>query len=148
MAVLCMLCKIQCTRCTLLMLLYLDCMCQCGLHVVLWSHIGTLLHCLAVEPRRTARFLFSSWCSSVILLNLYSMVWDSIEQSRANGFFIGLSCSPLFQTLSSIFLFLFFLSIGWYCGAGVFGLIGCKSLSRPCAADIFLIMTDFMASKF
>ena len=26
-------------------------------------------------------------------------------------------------------LVLFFLSIGWYCGAGVFGLIGCISLS-------------------
>ena len=37
-AVLCMLYKIMCcvTRCTLLMVLYLDRMCQCGLHAVLW----------------------------------------------------------------------------------------------------------------
>ena len=30
---------------------------------------------------------------------------------------------------STVFLFLFFLSIGWYCRAGVFGLMGSKSLS-------------------
>ena len=30
-------------RCTLLMVLYLDRMCQCWLHAVLWSHIGTLM---------------------------------------------------------------------------------------------------------
>ena len=38
------------TRCTLLMVLYLNSMCQCGLHVVLWSHIGTLMHRLSAEP--------------------------------------------------------------------------------------------------
>ena len=32
-------------------------------------------------------------------------------------------------SVSLIFPFLFFLSLGWYCGAGVFGLIGCISLS-------------------
>ena len=31
------------TRCTLLMVIYLDRMCQCGLHEVPWSHIGTLM---------------------------------------------------------------------------------------------------------
>ena len=50
------------TRCTLLMVLYLDRMCQCGLHAVLWSHIGTLMHRLAAEPRSTAGLLFLSWC--------------------------------------------------------------------------------------
>ena len=35
------------TRCTVLMVLFLDCMCQCGLLAVLWSHIGTLMRCLA-----------------------------------------------------------------------------------------------------
>ena len=34
---------------------------------------------------------------------------------------------------SSIIPHLFFLLIGWYCGRGVFGLIGCRSLS-PCLA--------------
>ena len=42
------------TRCTLLMVLYLDHMCQCGLLSVIWSHIGTLMHRLAAEPRSTA----------------------------------------------------------------------------------------------
>ena len=47
------------------MVLYLDYMCQCGLRVVLWSHISTLMHCLAAEPRSIARlfipFLVSLW---------------------------------------------------------------------------------------
>ena len=34
---------------------------------------------------------------------------------------------------STLFPFLFFLSIGWYCEAGVFGLIGCISLSPSLA---------------
>ena len=64
-------------RFTLLMALYLDRMCQCGFHEVLWSHIGTLMHRLAAEPRSTAGFLFSSRCPcGMILLTPYSMVWD------------------------------------------------------------------------
>ena len=35
------------THCTLLMVLYLDHMCQCRLHAVFWSHIGTLMLRLA-----------------------------------------------------------------------------------------------------
>ena len=65
------------TRCTLLMMLYLDLMCQCWLHAVLWSHIGTLLHRLAAEPCSTAGLLFPSRCpSGTILLAPYSLVWD------------------------------------------------------------------------
>ena len=65
------------TRCTLLMVLYLDRMCQCGLHAVLWSHIGTLIRRLAAEPRSTAGLLYLSQCpSGTILLTPYSMVWD------------------------------------------------------------------------
>ena len=41
------------TRFTLLMVLYLDRTCQCRLHAVLWSHIGTLMHRLAAEPCST-----------------------------------------------------------------------------------------------
>ena len=43
-------------RCTLLMVLSLDRMCQRGLHAVLWSHIGSLIHSLAAEPCSTADF--------------------------------------------------------------------------------------------
>ena len=76
-AVLCIFIRSGVTRCTLLMVLYLNHMCQCGLHPVLWSHIGTLLHRLAEEPRSTAGLLFPSRCpSGTILLTPYSMVWD------------------------------------------------------------------------
>ena len=62
--------------CTLLVL-YLDHMCQCGLHPVLWSHIGTLMHRPAAEPGCTAGLLFLSRCPyGMILLTLYSMVLD------------------------------------------------------------------------
>ena len=35
------------------------------------------------------------------------------------------------------FSFLVFLFIGWYCGAGIFGLIGCASLSLSRALPTF-----------
>ena len=64
-------------RCTLLMVLYLDRMCQCLLHAVLWSHIGTLRRRLATEPRSTAGLLFHSrYPCGMILLTTHSMVWD------------------------------------------------------------------------
>ena len=66
------------TRCILLMVLYLDRMCQCGLHVVLLSlHIGTLMHRLAAEHCSTAGLLFPSLCpSGTVLLTPFLMVWD------------------------------------------------------------------------
>ena len=72
------------TQCTLLMVLYLDHMCQRGLHAVLWSHIGyTLMHSLAAEPCSTPSLLFPSRCpSGAILLTPYSMVW-AYRVSRA-----------------------------------------------------------------
>ena len=45
------------TRCTLIMVLYLDHMCQGWLHAVLWSHIGTPMHRLAAEPCSTVGLL-------------------------------------------------------------------------------------------
>ena len=60
------------TQCTLLMLLSQDRMCQCGLHAVLWSYIGTLMHRLTAEPCSTAGLLFPSRCpSGTILLTAY-----------------------------------------------------------------------------
>ena len=65
------------TRCTLLVVLYMDHMCQCGLHAVLWSHIGTHMHRLAAEPRSTTWLILPSRCpSGTILLTQYSMVLD------------------------------------------------------------------------
>ena len=54
-------------------------------------------------------------------------------------FFIGLSCSIPTIVFSSLSLSLLsvYLSIGWYYGAGVFGLIGCISLSPSLALLTF-----------
>ena len=41
---------------------------QCGLHMVLWSHIDILMHLLAAEPHSTAEFLFPSQCLYGIIL--------------------------------------------------------------------------------
>ena len=49
-----------------------------------------------------------------------------IRQGQCFFIYIGLSCSTIFPSL-------FFLSKGFYCGAGVFGLIGCISLSLSLA---------------
>ena len=126
------------TRCPLLMVLYLDRMCQCGLHGVLWSYIGTLMHRLAAEPRSIARLSFPYWChSGTILLTSYSMCGTFRFQEQGQCFFIGLSCSIPTIILYSL-SFLFFLSIGWYCGAGVFGLIRCISLSLSFALPTFI----------
>ena len=57
-------------------------------------------------------------------------------QEQGQCFFIGLSCS--FSTILFYSLSLsFFLSIGWNFGAGVFGLIGCTSLSPSLALQTF-----------
>ena len=50
------------------MMLYVDRKCQCGLHAVLWSHIGTLMHRLAAEHCSTAGLLFHSQCPSGTIL--------------------------------------------------------------------------------
>ena len=118
------------TRCTLLMVLSLDRMCQRGLHAVLWLHIGTPMHSLAAEPCSTAGLLFPFWCpSGTTLLAPFSMVWDW-QVSRAGPMLLYWPklLYPYYSLL--LFPFLFFLSIGCYCGAGVFGLIGCISLSQ------------------
>ena len=63
----------------------------------------------------------------MILLTLCSIVWDW-RVSRAGPMpFYWPSC--LVHFVFYCFSFLFFPSIGWYCGAGVFGLIGRLLLS-------------------
>ena len=96
------------TRCSLLMVLNLDRMCQCGLLALLWSHIGTLMRPLAGEPRSTTRFLFPYQCpSETILLYPYLMVWNW-RVSRAGPM---LSCWPqLLYLYYSLLLFLIFSS--------------------------------------
>ena len=54
-------------------------------------------------------------------------------QEQVQCFVIGLRCSIYPFLSSTIFHFLFFLSMGWYCWAGVFGLIRCGSLAPSLA---------------
>ena len=68
---------VLCMLYTRLMMRYLNRMCQCGLYVVAWSHIGILIRHLAAEHRSAAGLFFLSQCPSrTILLTPYSMVWD------------------------------------------------------------------------
>ena len=56
-------------------------------------------------------------------------------QEQVNCLFVGLVALSFF--VFNYFPFIFFSSIGWYCGAGVFGLIGCQSPSPGLALLIF-----------
>ena len=86
-----------------------------------------------VPPRcRTSQYsrtLFPSRCpSGTILLTQYSMVWDwRVSRAGPILFYWTKLLYPYYRLLL-FFPFLFFLSIGWYCGDDVFGLIGCISL--------------------
>ena len=87
---------------------------------------------------------------SVSLWNdLANPVFDGVGlmgfKSRANVFFIGLSCSVL--TIIFSFSLLFFLFIGCFCGVGVFGLIGCTSLSLTFTLPTFLHSNNDIVSR-
>ena len=74
-----------------------------------YAVLCTVLRLDDAEPRSTAGHLFPSQCPcGMILLTLYLMAWD-LRVSRV------------------------FLTIGWYCGAGVFGLTVCRLLSHSLA---------------
>ena len=89
------------------MVLYLDRMCQCGLHAVLWSHVGRLMHRFAEEPRSIAGLLFPSQCSSGTILQTVRF------QEQGRCFVIGLSCSiPTIRDLGYYFS-LSLLSVYW-----------------------------------
>ena len=127
------------TRCTLLMVLYLDHMCQWGLHAVLWSHIGTLMHRLAAEHCSTAGLLFPSLCpSGTTLLTPYSMLWDwRVSRAGPMRYYWPKLLYPYYNLLLFSHFSSFCLYIGWYWGAGVFRLIGCKLLSPSLALSTF-----------
>ena len=107
------------TRCTLFTMLYLYYRCQCGLQEMFWLHISIFMSLLASEPRSKTGFSFQSQClSEMILLILYSMVWDWWVSRAGRMFFC---CSKLHDpfisfSISDVFPFSFF-SIGWYYGA-------------------------------
>ena len=115
---------IRCTALSLQCSMY-----QWGLHAVLWSYFGILMLVFAAEPRITAGPLFPSQCPyGTILLTLYSMLWDwRVAKAGPMLFYWPKLLCPFLSSI--IFFFLFFLSIGWYCVAGVFLLILGRSLS-------------------
>ena len=128
-------------RCTLVMVLSLDRMCQCGLHAVLWLHIGTLMHSLAAEPGSTAGLLFPFRCpSGTILLAPFRWCGTGGFQEQGQCFFIGLSCSIptiVFYSLSLSLISVYGLVL---CGWGPWTDRVYITLSQPCTADLFLII--------
>ena len=121
------------TRCTLFMVLFRCRMCQCGLHSVLWSHIGTIMRLLAAEPLSIARHLFPGQClCGTILVTPCSMVWDW-RVSRAGPM---PSCSLIFYLLLfSISLLSFYGLVLWGWGLRSDRLL--IALSQPCIAYLF-----------
>ena len=76
------------------MVLSLDRMCQGGLHAVLWSHIGTLMH------RRTLQYNRTYISFSVSLWNdLANPIFDGVGlagfKSTANAFLLALAALSL-----------------------------------------------------
>ena len=118
------------------MVIYLGRMCQFGLHPLHWTRIGILKRLLAAEPRRTAGCLFTcQYLCGTILVTPYSMVWNwRISRARTMPSYCP-SCSLPF--CPNCFPFIFFYSMGWYCGAGVFGLIGRQSHSPSLSLPTF-----------
>ena len=134
------------------MVLYLDHICQCG------SHIGTLMHRITAEPCSSAGLLFPSRCpSGTILLTPYSMVWVTVglvtgesQVSRAGPmlFYWPKLLYPYSAPTIVVYTFLFFLSINWYCEAGVFRLIGCISvMSLTLSVSLNLALPIFFNNK-
>ena len=122
-----MICGSIMSRWMLFMVLHLCRMCQWGLYAVVWSHIGILMRFPAAKPRSIAVLLFISQYIFWIFVTLCLMVWD----------WRVLKAVPMFFNRFQLFVFLrrpllsinSFLFRGWYCGAGVFGLIGWQWLS-------------------
>ena len=81
-----------------------------------------LIRHIAAKPRSTAEPLFPSQCLfGTTILTLYSMVWYwRVSRAGPMPFYLPKLLYPYY----SLQLFFAFSSKGWYCGAGVFGLIG------------------------
>ena len=124
------------TRSTHFVAVYLCLMCQSGLHAVLWSHIGLLLHLPAAEPRSSAWLLFpSQYLSGTIWLTPYLMVWDWRVSRTGPMPFCWPMLSPFLS--STIFLYLLFLYRLVVWGWGLRTDRVSISLSLPCIANVF-----------
>ena len=94
-------------------------------------------HTYAPPRCRTSQFRMTFIPLSVSLWNdVAGSVFNGVGlagfKSRANYFLLALTALSLLLSYT-IFPFFFFLSIGRYCEAGVFGLIGCRSHSLSLA---------------
>ena len=118
------------TWCTLFMVLYLSCMCQCMLYMVLWLHIGTFMHLLAGEPRNTLGLLFPcQYLSGTILVIAYLMVWDWLVSRAGRMPFYWPCCSlPFCLLLLSLAIFSFYGLVLWGLGFHT-DIVGVKLLS-------------------
>ena len=86
------------------------------------AHRYTLKRLLAVGPRSTARLLLPcQYLCGTILVTAYSMVCDCLILREMPMPFYWSICYSSFVTYCLAFLF--FHSLGWYCGAWVIGLI-------------------------
>ena len=86
------------------------------------------------QHRRT--FISRQYLCGMILMSPYSMVWDWRVSRGGPMPFYWLSCSlPILLLLFSVSLLKFYVLVSW---AGVFGLIGCWSLSHSFALPTFL----------
>ena len=128
-AILCMLYKV---RCNLMHPLYgaLPCSAVCFSAVytqwMIWVHIGILM--ASSQQNLTVPHIFYSPLSTYVELSCCPCISWCGTGGFLEWIFIGLSCS-----LPS----LFFLSVGWYCGAGDFWLIVCQSLSPGLALTTY-----------
>ena len=98
-------------------------------HVTLCAVITHRHRYTCAPPRcRTSQYLITFILQTVSLWNdIGDSAFDGEGlagfKSRANAFLLAWVLSPFL--VSYCFPFIFFHSMGWYCGAGVFGLIGC-----------------------
>ena len=130
------------TRFTPLMVLYLECMCQCGLHEVLWSHTGTLNATASLQNLAVQQDFYSLLGVPLERYCKPRFRWCGTGgfQEQGQCFFIGLSCS-----IPTIVFYSFPLSllsvyrvVLWGCGLRTDRVF--ITLSQPCTADLFLII--------
>ena len=106
-------------RCTRLMMRYLDRMCKRAV-----THVAMVSHRYHYAPPRCRT---SQYRRAFVPLSM--SLWNDLT----DPIFDGVGLAGFKSKANAFFPFLFFLSIGWYFEVGVFGLIGCISLSRSLA---------------
>ena len=93
-----------------------------------------LLFCLLMRLRKISQYIFITWFNSIYI---YIKRWLAGFKSMANALLLAQVARSLFVICVLNFISPLS-SVGWYCEAGVFGLIGCQSLSPGhCIATLF-----------